>query len=132
MAAVTICSDFSRYLAAFHGSPVRTFSVKKSLSCGSQPNDTNGSLGACSQDCCVGLGYSLGVSQSAQEMPGLRTIDFISYIGQLVLVVKNPPANAGDVRDPGSIPGSGISPGEGNGNPLQYSCLGNPMDRGTW
>jgi len=43
--------------------------------------------------------------------------------------VKNPPANAGDV---GSIPGSGRSPGEGNGNPLQYSCLGNPMDRGTW
>ena len=41
----------------------------------------------------------------------------------------NPPANAGDV---GSIPGSGRSPGEGNGNPLQYSCLGNPMDRGAW
>ena len=44
-------------------------------------------------------------------------------------VVKNPPANAGDV---GLIPGSGRSPGEGNGNPLQYSCLGNPMDRGAW
>ena len=44
-------------------------------------------------------------------------------------VVKNPPANA---RDTGSIPGSGRSPGEGNGDPLQYSCLGNPMDRGTW
>ena len=44
-------------------------------------------------------------------------------------VVKNPPANAGDV---GSILGSGRSPGEGNGNPLQYSCLGNPMDRGAW
>ena len=43
-------------------------------------------------------------------------------------VLKNPPANA---RDLGSIPGSGRSPGEGNGNPLQYSCLGNPMDRGT-
>ena len=43
--------------------------------------------------------------------------------------VKNPPANAGDL---GSIPGSGISLGEGNGNPLQSSCLGNPMDRGTW
>ena len=43
--------------------------------------------------------------------------------------VKNSPANAGDV---GSIPGSGRSPGEGNGNPLQYSCLGNPMDRGAW
>ena len=44
-------------------------------------------------------------------------------------VVKNPPANA---RDAGSIPGLGKSPGEGNGNPLQYSCLGNPMDRGAW
>ena len=47
-------------------------------------------------------------------------------------VVKNLPANAGDVRDLGSIPGSGKSPGEGNGNPLRYSCLGNPMERGTW
>ena len=45
------------------------------------------------------------------------------------LMVKDPPANAGDV---GSIPGSGRSPGEGNGNPLQYSCLGNPTDRGAW
>ena len=43
-------------------------------------------------------------------------------------VVKNPPANAGDM---GSIPGLGRSPREGNGNPLQYSCLGNPMDRGA-
>ena len=42
---------------------------------------------------------------------------------QVVLVVKNPPANAAEVRDLGSIPGSGRSPGEGNGNPLQYSCL---------
>ena len=46
--------------------------------------------------------------------------------------VKNPPANAGDVRDAGSIPGSGRSPGEGNGNPVQYSCLENLLDRGTW
>ena len=44
-------------------------------------------------------------------------------------VVKNPPANAGDL---GSIPGLRISPGEGNGNTLQYSCLRNPMDRGAW
>ena len=43
--------------------------------------------------------------------------------------VKNPPANAGDA---GSIPGLGRSPGEGNGNPLQYSCLGNPMHKGAW
>ena len=46
--------------------------------------------------------------------------------------VKNPPANAGDARDMGSIPESGRSPGEGNGNPLQYSCPENPMDRGAW
>ena len=47
-------------------------------------------------------------------------------------VVKNPPANAGDIRDTGSVSGLGRSPGEGHGNPLQYSCLGNPMDRGAW
>ena len=47
-------------------------------------------------------------------------------------VVKNLPANAGDARDVGLIPGSRRSPGEGNGNPLQYSCLGNCMDRGAW
>ena len=47
-------------------------------------------------------------------------------------MVKNLPASAGDARDPGSIPGWGGSPGEGNSNPLQYSCLENPMDRGTW
>ena len=46
-------------------------------------------------------------------------------------MVKNLPANAGDIRDLGSIPGSGRSPGEGNGNPLQCSCLENPMDRGA-
>ena len=46
-------------------------------------------------------------------------------------MVKNPPANAGVVRDLGLIPGSGRSPGEGNGNSLQYSCLENPMDRGA-
>ena len=51
---------------------------------------------------------------------------------QAALVVKNLPANAGDLRDPVSIPESGRPPGEGNGNPLQYSCLENPMDRGAW
>ena len=48
----------------------------------------------------------------------------------MALVVKNPLANAGDERDVGSIPGSGRSPGGGHNKPLQYSCLGNPMDRG--
>ena len=47
-------------------------------------------------------------------------------------VVKNLPANAGDAGDVRSIPGSGRSPGEGRGNPLQYACLGNPMDRSAW
>ena len=47
-------------------------------------------------------------------------------------MVKNLPVIAGDIRDRGSISGLGRSPGEGNGNPLQYSCLGNPMDRGVW
>ena len=52
---------------------------------------------------------------------------YVSFPG--VSVVKNLPANA---RDSGLIPGSGRSPGEGSSNPLQYSCLGNPMDRGAW
>ena len=50
---------------------------------------------------------------------------------QLALVVKNPPASAEDVRDAGLIPGLGRSAREGNGNPFQYSCLENPMDRGA-
>ena len=49
-----------------------------------------------------------------------------------MLVVKNAPANAGDVRTTGLILSLGRSPGEGNGNPLQYSCPENPMDRGAW
>ena len=51
-----------------------------------------------------------------------------SRASQVALMVKNPPTNAGDLRDIGSIPESGRSPGEGNGNPLQYSYLGNPME----
>ena len=50
----------------------------------------------------------------------------------VMLVVKNLPANAGDIRDMGLIPRLGRSPAEGNGYPLQYSCLENPMDRGAW
>ena len=50
----------------------------------------------------------------------------------MVLVVKNLPASAGDVKDAGSIPGWGRSPGGRHGNPLQYYCLENPMDRGAW
>ena len=51
---------------------------------------------------------------------------------QVALVVKSLPDNAGDFRDADSIPGWGRSPGEGHGNSLQYSCLGNPVDRGAW
>ena len=51
---------------------------------------------------------------------------------QMVLVVKNPPANAGDVRDVRRIPEWGRFPGGGQGNPLQYSCLEKPMERGAW
>jgi len=56
----------------------------------------------------------------------------ISRASQVGLVVKKLPANAGDLRNRGSILGSGRSPGGGHGNPLQYSCLENPMDRGAW
>ena len=51
---------------------------------------------------------------------------------QVAQVVKNPPVNAGNVRDAGSTPGLGRSPGGGNGNPLQYSFLGSPVGRGAW
>ena len=78
----------------------------------------------------------------SQETPGkIVTYSGLSFsIGkltpfgasQVTLVVKNPPANAGDLREAGWIPGLGRSPGEGNGNSLQYSGLENPMDRGSW
>ena len=55
-----------------------------------------------------------------------------SWASQVALVVKNEPANAGDAKDAGLIPGLGRSPGGGNGNPLQYSYLENSMGRGAW
>ena len=66
--------------------------------------------------------------------PGLSVLHYPSlpWASQVALVVKNVPANAEDVRDVGLIPGSGRSPGEGHGSPLQYSCLENPMERGAW
>ena len=60
--------------------------------------------------------FSLSMYKTHQGFPGVSAI-------------KNSPANAGDV---GSIPGSGRTPGKGKGNPLEYSCLGNPMERGAW
>ena len=60
----------------------------------------------------------------------MRTVS--NWASQVMLVVKKLPAKAGDIRDVGSIPGWERSPGGGHGNPLQYSCLENPMDRGAW
>ena len=67
----------------------------------------------------------------------IKLLKFMNHMlecmsSQVVLVVKNLPASAGDIRDTGSILGSGRSPGRRNSNPLQYSCLENPMDRGVW
>ena len=67
-----------------------------------------------------------GVSLGQRSLVGLQTM------GSVVLVVKNPPANAGAVRDVHLTPGLGRSPGGGHGKPLQYSCLKNPMDRKAW
>ena len=67
---------------------------------------------------------------------GLNRIEgclaFILGAFVMTIVIKNLPANAGDIRDVGSIPGLGRSSGEGNGKSLQYSCLENPIDRGAW
>ena len=73
-------------------------------------------------------------------LPAIMGNEEFSYLGTIPTVggfssgsvVKNLPANAGDAGAVGWMPGSGRSPGEGNSNPLQYSCLGNPMDRGAW
>ena len=62
----------------------------------------------------------------------LDSIISILRASKVALVVKNPPANAEDIKHAGLISGSGRSPGEGNGNPFQYSCLENFMDRETW
>ena len=76
------------------------------------------------------LGYSKNLSSSSyywnketRGEPG---------VSKVALVVKNPPANTGDIRDSGSIAGLWRSPGGGHSNPLRYSCLENPIDRGTW
>ena len=70
----------------------------------------------------------MGLSEKHNE----TSLYTATWASQMVLVVKNPPANARDVRDVGSIPGLGRSPRGGHGYPLQYSCLENPMDRGAW
>ena len=80
-------------------------------------------------------GYRISVLYSWHWGPWLNDFELsIIQNGLLKMAqwVKNPPANAGDTRDEGLIPGLGRAPGEGNGNPLQYSCLENPMDGGAW
>ena len=81
---------------------------------------------------------------STKLVPGAQKVGDFWYIGisegrsmqggasQEALVVKNPPASAGAIRDLGSIPGRGRSPRGEHGSPVQYSCLENPMDRGAW
>ena len=59
------------------------------------------------------------------------TVNSLIYILYLALVVKNPPASVGDIKDVDSVPGLGRSPGEGKGNPLQYFCVENPIDLGA-
>ena len=82
-----------------------------------------------------GTGEPGGLPSMGSHRVGHDQSDLAAAAGPshwVALVVKNLPVNAGDVRDAGLIPGLGRFPGEGNGYPLQYSCLENPMDRGTW
>ena len=85
----------------------------------------------------VFLGNYMGLGSCVLGLGGRDQYIFFllsqsSRASQVALVVKNSPDNAGDLRDEGSIPGSGRFPREGKGNPLQYSCPENPMDRGAW
>ena len=79
------------------------------------------------------MGFSRQEYWSGVPLPSPSSeLGIIISKAEVVLVVKNLPANAGDVRDAGLTPGSGRSPGGGNGYPFQYFCLKNPMDRGAW
>ena len=86
----------------------------------------------CSPPGPLSMGFSRQEHWSGVPLPSpytyIHTHKYIR-ISQVVLVVKNPPTDAGDIRDVGLIPGSGRSSGGGHGSPLQYSCLENPMDR---
>ena len=74
----------------------------------------------------------MGEPGELQSMGSHRVGHDWSNLPAAAAAVKNPPANAEDIRDAGSIPGLGRSPGGGHGNPLRYSCLENHMDRGAW
>ena len=86
----------------------------------------------------VELLYMIGISCDHFKIDCYNSRKFYANLmvttgaSQVVLVVKNPPANAGDLQDTSLIPGLGRSPGRGHGNTLQYSCLENPTDRGAW
>ena len=73
-----------------------------------------------------------GVAKSRTRLSNWTELNVLCVASQVVLVVKNLPVNAGDVRDLDSIPGSGRSPGGRHSNPLPYSCLENSMDKGAW
>ena len=75
---------------------------------------------------------SIGVSSCLWAGQGDKEVGVLIRVSQVVLMVKNPLATAGNIKDADLIPGSGRSPGGRHGNPLQYSCLENPMDRGAW
>ena len=79
-------------------------------------------VGASGSNHCIMLG----------PIPGGKKMRFCIYYSQVALVVKNPPTNAGDIRDADSVPALRKSPRGGHGNPLQYSCLEYPIDRGAW
>ena len=78
------------------------------------------------------LGNEFVFSWKSWLFPFKKNVFGFTGSSQVSLVGKNLPANAGDIRDASSIPGLGRSPGVGHGNPLQYSCLANPMNRGAW
>ena len=84
------------------------------------------------------MSFAMATMQLGIRFRGGRTTIFYgphyrpNRASQVVLVVKNLPANAGDIKDMGSIPGLGRFPGGGNGNPFQYPCLEYPMERGAW
>ena len=75
---------------------------------------------------------SMGLQRVRHDWSDLACIYTHVWAFQVALVVKNSPANAGDIRNQGSIPQSARSPGGGHSNPLQYSCLEKPVDRGAW
>ena len=75
---------------------------------------------------------SMGLQRVRHDLATELNQMLLGRASQVELMIKHPCDNVGDIRDMGKIPGLGRSPGEGHGNPLQYSCLENPKDRGTW